>query len=488
MSDSPKNPAEDDPSPQIAYEAPDENRPEAAAPAATLVDYAPTPPHDPYAAFRIRNYRLYATGNICSLIGSQMMGIAISWELVSLTNSALVLGLVGLVQVIPIVGMALPAGHVIDRFDRRTVILIDQFAYTLITIGLALASIFGSRMGDNSVLSAGNHMLSSVSHWFGERNADFSNPHVPLILFLLLIQGFVRAFNGPAKESLLPQLVPPQCFNNAVTWNSSMFETSAVLGPTLAGALLWFLQLRPITAGYAYFTIYLLNTIAQLTMLMVFFPIRLRPIEHSKEKLSLRSVFAGFRFVWSQQMIFGAMSLDMFAVLLGGATALLPIYAKDILHVGPAGLGWLRAAPSLGAVSMAFLLAHMPPMKNAGRNMLLAVAGFGVATIIFGLSTSFWLSLIALFFCGVTDNVSVVVRHTLIQTLTPDAMRGRVSAVNGIFISTSNEMGAFESGTVAAAFGPAFSAVSGGIGTVAVVAIIALLSPQLRRVKSLVMH
>ncbi len=445
-------------------------------------------PRDPYLAFRSRNYRLYATGNICSLIGTQMMGIAIMWELYSLTNSAMVLGLVGFMQVIPIVGLALPAGHVIDHVDRRIVILVDQLGYTLVTLALALASIFGTHLGGGGFLGWGNHALIALSGLLHETGADFSNPHVPLILGLLFIQGVVRAFSGPAKESLLPQLVAPEAFNNAVTWNSSMFETSAVLGPTLAGALLWLLQLSTITSSYSYFAIYIMNTCAQLLMFLVFFPIRLRPIEKSKEPVTLRSMLAGFRFVWSKQMIFAAMSLDMFAVLLGGATALLPIYARDILHVGPAGLGWLRAAPSLGAVSMAFIQAHMPPMRHAGRNMLLAVAGFGVATVVFGLSHNFWLSLVALVFCGVTDNISVVVRHTLIQTLTPDAMRGRVSAVNGIFISTSNELGAFESGTVAAAFGPVFSAVSGGIGTVAVVAAVALLSPQLRRVKSLVMH
>jgi MFS family permease len=284
----------------------------------------------------------------------------------------------------------------------------------------------------------------------------------------------------------MPQLVSREVFGNAVRWNAGGFELSSMLGPALGGGL--------ITLFGSAMSVYALagiGSICYMTMLASLTKkryvaerssnIESNPGDESKNGASLRSLVAGFNYVWRTRLLLAAISLDMFAVLFGGAVALLPIYAKDILQVGPAGLGWMQAAPSLGAVTMAIITTHLPPFKRAGRALLWAVAGFGAATIVFGLSRNFWLSIAMLFLTGAFDNISVVIRHTLVTILTPDEKRGRVSAVNGMFISASNELGRFESGAVAALFWPVFSVVSGGIGTLIVVAAVALSSPQLRR-------
>jgi MFS family permease len=264
-------------------------------------------------------------------------------------------------------------------------------------------------------------------------------------------------------------------FNNAVTWNSSFFQIASVVGPAIAGLiLLW-------GAPAAY----MIDVACGITFAVLLTQLRLRPAERSKEPASLKTLTDGVRFVWRTPVILATISLDLFAVLLGGATILMPVFAKDILHVGKIGLGTLRTAPAIGAFVGALLIAHMPPMRRAGMSMLWAVAGFGLATIVFGMSTSFALSFLMLALTGAFDNVSVVVRHTLMQTLPPETMRGRVAAVNIIFIGASNELGAFESGTTAEWWGPKMAVVVGGIGTLVVVTLIALLAPQVRRLGSL---
>jgi MFS family permease len=401
--------------------------------------------HDPYAALRHRDYRLFAGGAVLSNISSAMMETAVGWELYERTGSAVPLALSGLVQALPVFALALPAGQVADRFERRRIAVTMQ----LIMSAMALC------------LAALSYMKGPVGGFY----------------LCLLIGAMARAFNFPAQASLLPQLVPLESFSNAVTWRSSGFQLASVIGPALAGVL--------IAWRHEAVWVYLLSVALTLTFAVCLLLIRKRQAAVLSEPLTLHSSLAGARFVWRTKVILAAITLDMFAVLLGGATALLPIYAKDILHVGPSGLGWLRAAPGIGALVMALAIAHARPPQRAGRTLLWAVAGFGVATIVFGLSRIYWLSLLMLAFTGALDNISVVVRHTLVQVLTPDAMRGRVSAVNSLFIITSNELGAFESGAVAALAGAVFSVVFGGIGTIVVVALAALAWPELRRLGAL---
>jgi MFS family permease len=301
------------------------------------------------------------------------------------------------------------------------------------------------------------------------------------IYVCLFANGVARAFLQPGKASLLPLIVSRNRFANAVTWSTSGFQLASVVGPSLGGFVIaW-------TGAAAW--VYLLDALLSGGFVVALLFIRPRPPAPSPERLGVRSLLAGAAFVWRTKLILGAISLDMFAVLLGGATALLPVYAKDILHAGPEGLGWLRAAPGLGALLTSCLLTLRPPIRRAGLTLLWSVTAFGVATVVFGLTRWFWLSWCMLFLTGAFDMVSVVIRHTLIQLWTPDGMRGRVSAINGMFIGISNELGEFESGTVAhlfdradsLSFGPTVSVVSGGLGTILVVLLATGLFPELRR-------
>ena len=289
----------------------------------------------------------------------------------------------------------------------------------------------------------------------------------------LFAAGVARTFLWPASQAFLPQLVPRRIFSRAVTWNTGAFHLSSVLGPAAGGAL--------IALTHKAVVVYAINAVATLACLALIALVRSRQAVIPRAEMSLASLLAGFKFVYQTKIILGTITLDLFAVLLGGATALLPVYAKDILHAGPTGLGILQAALPLGSVVSAFYLAHRSPLQRAGRALIRAVAAFGVATIAFGLSRWFWLSFAMLFICGAVDNVSVVVRHTLVQLLTPDEMRGRVSAVNSLFIGTSNELGGFESGLVAQLFGPVISVVTGGVGTILVVIATALNWPEIRK-------
>jgi MFS family permease len=404
-----------------------------------------------------------------------MMQVALGWELYERTHSAFALGLVGLATALPVVVFALPAGHVVDRYDRRSILIWAQILFT-----------------------AASFALAAISHWHGP---------VPLIYAILLLRGAVQAFNNPARQALVPRLVPVGTLTNAVTWASSGFQAAAAIGPAMGG---FAVALQGGASG-AYIVSALLFLVNLVTLIMMG-PGRARasvtasheqpvvptgsplaggegvqsePPGRERERMTFESLVAGMRYVRETKVILAAITLDLFAVLLGGATALLPVFAKDILHVGPDGLGWLRAAPSIGALIVAIAIAYRRPMQRTGWTLLLAVAGFGIATIVFGLSRSYVLSLAMLFALGGLDSISMVIRSTLVQLRTPDEMRGRVSAVNSVFIDMSNELGGFESGALAAIVGPVVAVVAGGVGTLIVVSAVALAWPELRRLREL---
>ncbi len=401
--------------------------------------------HDPYAALRVRDFRLLLIGRFITSFGNEMLSFAIGWELWLRTHQAFALGLVGLVQVVPVILLSLPAGHVADQYNRKRIVLIAELFLTFCVLGLAWLS-----------YSAGSLVL---------------------VYALLLGIGIARAFNDPASSTLLPQTVPPDLFSNAATWNSSTWQFASITGPALAGILIGFFN--------SVTFIYIFDALAALTFCILLAMIKGRQLALAQKSATWESLTQGFKFMRDTKVILAAITLDMFAVLFGGAVALLPIYATDILKVGPEGLGILRAAPSIGALIVAFLIAHLPPMKNAGRTLLLAVTGFGLATIVFGLSRIFFLSVAMLAVLGGLDNISVVIRGTLLLTQTPDQMRGRISSVNSIFIGISNEMGSFESGLAAALLGPVLAVVTGGIGTILVVLIVARVWPEMAQLKTL---
>ncbi len=431
------------------------------------------PRHDAYAAFRSPSYRSYATSGFISMLGRQMLGIALGYEIFQRTHSATALGLVGLMGALPIIFLSIPAGIAADRLNRKAIILTAQFVAMLTSLALVVLALEHVAVPAVGLLVPATDALYALAALFGEKENVFFEPAMPLLYLLLFINGIARAFGWAGRSALFPNLVPRTALSNAVMWNSSTFELTCVLGPGLGGLAI---------AAFGVPAVYAIDAVCGL--IGFFFMLRVRaparvPTIHPHP---LRDLFTGLRFVRGNQIILATITLDMFAVLLGGATALLPIFAEKILHVDAVGLGWLRAAPSFGAVLMAFALAHRPPLQRAGHAMLLAVAGFGAATIVFGLSRNYALSFVALAITGACDNISVVVRHTLVQLLTPDAMRGRVSAVNNIFIGSSNELGAFESGVTAALFGPVISVVGGGIGTILVVLGTVWKWPALRKV------
>lgn len=395
----------------------------------------------PYEVLRNRDFLLYLIGRFVASFGQQMLTVAVGWELYERTHSALALGMVGLMHMIPMFAFTLVAGHVADNFDRRKTILWMLGLMIVASGGLAVAS-------------------------------KLQAP-IPWTYACIFLAGTARTFLWPASSSFMPQLVPRILFPRAVTWNTGTFHLSAVSGPAAGGAV--------IALTGAATPVYLIDAVAAATCLVLVALLRARHVVSQREPFTLRSMAVGFRFVFATPIILGIITLDMFAVLLGGATSLLPVYAKDILHVGPAGLGVLQAALPVGALGCSFAIAHLPTFRKAGRTLLWSVVIFGVATILFGLSRNFFFSLAMLVVCGASDNVSVVVRHTLVQLLTPDEKRGRVSAVNALFIGTSNELGGFESGVVAHALGPIFSVISGGIGTLIVVAAVAWKWPEIRR-------
>ena len=414
--------------------------------------------HDPYAALRLPGFRRYAMGSTLMLLGQQMQTAAVGWDVAVRadptgehpTAAALGLSWVGLVGALPVIALALPAGQLADRVDRRRLTVGTLVLSGLCSVGLAVASETGASLA-----------------W---------------IYGILLVAATVWAVGGPARSAILAQVVPVELFANAATWSSSLFQLAAVVGPALAGGAIW------LGAHFGFRAIpivYLSDTLCAAAFALLLSAVVMRPVDRRGEPATLATLLAGIKFVWVNQIILATITLDLFAVLLGGAVYLLPVYSRSVLGAGELGFGLMRAAPAVGAFAMALALAHLPPMKHAGRNLLLAVAGFGVATIVFGLSRNLPLSIAMLALTGAFDNISVVVRSTLVQVLTPDAMRGRVSAVNNVFIGASNELGGFESGLTAKAFGPIGSVVGGGIGTLLVVAATAVVWPAVRRFGSL---
>ena len=437
------------------------------------------PGHDPYAAFRSSSFSFFTAGNLLSIIGRQMLAVAVEWEIYARTHSATALGLVGLVFAIPIVGLSLPAGYLADRISRKHIIIVSQILSAIASALLALVSWKHLSIPNWPILRSSNQWLGSVAAIFERHQSafHFDDPSVPIIYLLLFVGAFVRTFGWAARSSFFPTLVPRDAFSNAVTWNNSVFQTGSVVGPAIGGFLV---------AHIGFPIVYTIDAVTAFSFFLLILPVpRAKQIGRRAMEGTGRALVAGLRFVFSRKVILATITLDLFAVLLGGATALLPIFADQILHRGPIGLGWMRAAPAIGAFAMALSVAHLPPMRNAGKSLLWCVAGFGVATVIFGLSKALWLSLAMLFIAGALDSVSVIIRGSIVQLLTPDEMRGRVSAVNNIFIGTSNEFGALESGLTAAVFGPVISVVAGGLGTILVVLGAAWKWPEIRKIERL---
>lgn len=403
-------------------------------------------PRAPFAALRFRDFRLYQIARFTTVIGWQMLSVTVGWQVYDITRRPLDLGYVGLAQFLPGFFLALPAGHVADRMDRRYVIAACQAVFLL----TALALFGGTRSGFGSVWS---------------------------IYGLLVAFGAARGFSGPATQAIMPDLVPEEHFGNAVAWSSSIWQVATIVGPALGG-----IAYAAGGPSVSYLSGASLFGVATLSSTLI----RSLPAREKKgAATSWKSVLAGVEYVWRRKIILGSISLDLFAVLLGGATALLPVFARDILHVGPSGLGALRSAPGIGASLTAVFLAYRPLSRRAGATLFTCVGLFGLSTIAFGLSTSFVFSMAALILLGAADLVSVFVRHTVVQLATPPEMRGRVSAVNVVFIGASNELGEFESGVTAALFGTVPAVIIGGIGTCLVVFTFALLFPELRKIDRL---
>jgi MFS family permease len=398
------------------------------------------------AAFRYPNFRLFQAARFLMVAALEMQSVAVGWQIYEITRRPLDLGLAGLAQFLPGLLLFLLGGHVADRFDRRHVLL------------ACYASFAGCSLALLTITWRGVHGIAPV-------------------YMVLVAVGFVRVFNGPAGQAFSPLLVPAAVFPNAAAWGSSIFNAATVLGPLMGGVLY---ALRG-SADAVYATAASALAAAVLLMLAV----RIQGVQQRNQGRDWNTVLAGLQYVWRNKLILGTTTLDLFAVLLGGAVALLPVFARELLHAGPRGLGLLRASPGLGAGLMAIVIAYLPLRRRAGVKMLCCVAGFGVATAAFGLSRNLYLSMFALFLVGAADMVSVIVRSTVVQLATPDEMRGRVSAVNMLFIGASNEFGQFESGITAQWMGAVPAVVAGGVGTIAVVAVWSWLFPALRRVDHL---
>jgi MFS family permease len=399
---------------------------------------------------RFPDFRLLLAGNVILSIGGGMFALAVGWEIYERTSSALDLGFVGLVELLPVFLFALVTGPVADRHDRKTVVILSKLVRIAASLGLA-----------------------ALSYWQGPLVAVYG---------CLLLFGIGEAFNAPAASALTAEVMPETAFENSATWSTGLRTLAMVVGPALGGLIIAsFNQATPV---------YLINAFCgAIFIVLVLFIRGGHGAEHRKiqgeAQPTLRPFGEGITFLQRTPVMLAPITLDLFAVLFGGATTLLPIFAKDILQVGPAGLGWLQAASSIGAALVAFVMTHQPPLQRAGPTLLLAVTGFGVATIFFGLSPWFWLSFAMLFLLGGLDSISMVIRDTLLLTRTPHEMRGRVSAIEGLFVNSSNQLGGFESGVTAQLFGPVISVVGGGIGTIFVVIVVALVWPELRGLRTL---
>lgn len=402
--------------------------------------------NDSRAAFRYPAFTIFQTARCLVVLALEMQAVAVGWQVYEITKRPLDLGLVGLAQFLPGIVLFLVAGHVADIFDRRKVLITCDVGFGVCFFLLLLLSFYKTQS-------------------------------VAAIYAVLVLLGVVRSFNGPSSRAILPHLVSEEHFQNSVAWASGIFQLATILGPVLGGVI------------YAIFrgplAVYLIATVTTAIAVGLLLKLQVNLKVRAKDETTSSSVFEGFRYIWREKLILGAISLDLFAVLLGGAVALLPVYAKEILQTGPWGLGILRSAPGIGAGVMAIAIAYKPLRKKVGATMLWCVAAFGLFTIAFGISRSMIFSLIALFIVGATDMVSVIVRGTLIQVATPDEMRGRVNAVDMIFIGASNELGQFESGITAQWLGTVPAVILGGVGAIVVTGLWAWMFPQLRKVDGL---
>ena len=405
--------------------------------------------NDPYAALRYREFNTFLLLRFAMVFAWSMQFIIIEWQVYSLTKNPLSLGIIGLMEIIPAVAMALFAGHIVDQKEKKSLLFKCIVGFSIISIGLFLLTwppvVSGWKM--DTVLYA--------------------------IYFMVFLGGIVRSFLGPTIFSLLSLIVPKKAYSNAATWSSSVWQVGSVVGPAVAGFSIHWIGVHWSLCIVIAFSIFSIIALTQ---------IESKPILNKKIGEPVKeSLKAGVRFVFNNPAILSSLSLDMFAVLFGGAVALLPIFAQDILKVGPEGFGVLRAAPAVGAFITMFVSAYVPMNKNAGMKLLIAIFGFGVCIIVFGLSTLYWLSVVALFFSGIFDGISVVIRQTILQLKTPDDMRGRVSAVNSIFVGSSNELGAFESGVTAKLMGTVTAVVFGGSMTLLTVLVTGFVSPTFRK-------
>lgn len=406
------------------------------------------------SAFLSRDFRLYQTARLLVILGAEAQAVAVAWQVYQITHSALALGLTGLALFAPVILFMLAAGHVADRYDRRSIILGCYASQALCTLALI--------------------------HF-----ALHPNGRIWPIYAVLVGVGTGRAFSSPASTAFLPSLVPRHHFVNAVTWGAIVFQIANIAGPAVGG-LLFTLSLTGFLARWSGgAVVYAFSLVTLVAFLILVGAMRTRPARVVKNAFNLETMLVGFKYVLQARLLFGSISLDLFAVLLGGATALLPIFATDILHAGPRALGLLRAMPALGALVVSLVMTVRPIRRNAGKTMLFCVAIFGTATVVFGLSHTMWLSLLALVVIGASDMVSVVIRASILQLATPPEMRGRVSAVNGLFIGASNEFGGFESGVTAHWWGAVPAVVIGGIGSLIVTGAASVLFPALRNANAL---
>lgn len=404
---------------------------------------------DPYSALRFKEFNIFLIVRFALVFAWSMQFIIIEWEVYTITKNPLSLGIIGLMEVIPAVSMALFAGHIVDQKEKKGLLIKCIIGFSIISLGLFLLT-WPKSTGE----------LSSNTILYG-------------IYFMVFLGGFVRSFIGPTIFSLTALIVPKRVYPNAATWSSSTWQMAAVLGPALAGFSIHWIGVHwsmSLIVGFSLIALFSLMRISK------------KPILNPKiGEPVLQSLKEGVKFVYKSKAIFGAITLDMIAVLFGGAVALLPIYAQDILKVGSEGFGILRAAPAIGAFITMLITAYIPISRNAGIKLLAAIFGFGVCIIVFGLSTTFWISALALFFSGVTDGVSMVIRQTILQLKTPDHMRGRVASVNAMFVGSSNELGAFESGVTAKLMGTVTAVVFGGSMTILTVLMKGISSPSFRK-------
>lgn len=404
---------------------------------------------DPYAALRFPEFRYFITAQFLFTVGILIQEVVLSYYLYEVTNDPLALGLIGLFEAIPYISLALFGGHVADLYDKKRIVQICFSVVIVCSIILLWATHPSTHITDTKLLTK-------------------------IIYFVVFLLGVARGFYGPAWSSLKPFLVPAEHYSNSASWSSQFWQTGMILGPASAGFMYSYLGLTN--------TLYLVVVIFILVFIIASF-ISKKPVPKKNEANMFESLKEGISFVRKNKILLYAIMLDMFSVLFGGVVAILPVFAKDILHVGAEGLGILRAAPGIGAVLMMLISAYYSPTHSPWRNMLIAVAGFGITTLVFGFSTNFWLSVAALFLTGVFDSISVVVRQTILQVLPPDNMRGRVSSVNGIFVSCSNELGAFESGVTTKIFGAVNSVLFGGAMTLVIVSYLYFQSKELFKVK-----